>query len=312
MLQNLKNWTVITACAVICVSMDVPAAAQTKKTKEPVFRVAKNSQPKKGGQATTNESNKIKATAASAKKEIKPHPLTAAIEIAESGMKQIKSELFDYTGIMVKRERISGVLQDKEFIKFKIRNEREVNGESVPFSIYMRFLGPANKRGQEVIWVRGQNKGKLIAHAKPDTLIGKITVRLDPDSNMAMDGNKYPIYDAGLENLVKKLLEKATRDRDAGDCIVNFHQNATINKRPCTMFELIHPVRKSPYEFYKAKVYIDKELNLPVRYAAYDWPTEKGAKPKLLEEYTYVQIKTNVGLTDEDFNHKNSDYDYAR
>ena len=57
-------------------------------------------------------------------------------------------------------------------------------------------------------------------------------------------------------------------------------------------------------------MFIDKELNVPIRYAAYGWPEKKGGKPTLEEEYTYLNMKLNVGLTDADFNHENPKYNY--
>ena len=303
MRKTTTLWCAATACLMCTNFISTTVQAQNKKTREPVFRVAKHT-------ATETESdNKSTATSKAAGK-FANHPLTPCIDTAKEGLERIRRDLLDYQGILVKRERVDGVLRDTEFIKFKIRNERTVNGDTVPFAVYMRFLKPSKIRGQEVIWVKGENKGKLIAHANPHTAMGKITVRLDPDGNMAMKGNKYPIYDVGIENLVKKLIEKACRDRAVGDCQVTINENAKINGRACKMIQLIHPEKKGPFEFYKAQVYIDKELDLPVRYAAWDWPTSKTAKPKLLEEYTYVQLETNVGLTDEDFNHKNPKYDY--
>ena len=127
-----------------------------------------------------------------------------------------------------------------------------------------------------------------------------------------MKENRYPIYDAGLENLIVKLIEKAERDRAAGDCQVEYRSGAEINSRPCTVIELCHDERKAPYEFHKAQVFIDEELQLPIRYAAYDWPDTPGDKPKLIEEYTYVNLKLNVGLTDADFSADNPAYDYPR
>ena len=297
------RWCAIatTLCATLLAGV---VTAQTKKTREPVFRVAKNTKTEE-----SDSTEKAPAKLASTSRTIENHPLTPCIDTAKEGLTRIRKELMDYEGLLVKRERINGILGDTEFIKFKIRNERVVDGKTVPFSVYMRFLKPSKMRGQEVIWVEGKNKGKLIAHGNPHAAFGGITVKLDPDGAMAMKGNKYPIYDVGIENLVQKLITKATRDRAAGDCVVEIRENAKIAGRPCKMIQLTHPEKKAPFEFYKAQVFIDKELDLPVRYAAWDWPTKNG-KPKLLEEYTYVQLKTNVGLTDEDFNHKNSKYDY--
>jgi hypothetical protein len=35
------------------------------------------------------------------------------------------------------------------------------------------------------------------------------------------------------------------------------------------------------------------ELNLPVRFDAYDWPKAPGEQPELAEEYTYLDVKLN-------------------
>ena len=59
------------------------------------------------------------------------------------------------------------------------------------------------------------------------------------------------------------------------------------------------------------QVYIDKENNLPIRFEAYDWP--KGGKaPDLMEEYTYSDLRVNVGLTPRDFDPANKSYSFGR
>jgi hypothetical protein len=51
---------------------------------------------------------------------------------------------------------------------------------------------------------------------------------------------------------------------------------------------------------------------LPVRFEAYDWPTEEGAEPYLLEEYTYQDLQLNVGLSEIDFSPENAAYAFGR
>ena len=129
---------------------------------------------------------------------------------------------------------------------------------------------------------------------------------------MAMKGQRYPIYKAGLENLITNLIEKAERDRAAGPCLCDYREGANINKRSCSCIELIHPERRAPFEFHKAQVFIDDELNVPVRYVAYDWPIVPGGELPLIEEYTYYNVKLNVGLTDLDFDSNNPAYSFPR
>lgn len=245
-----------------------------------------------------------------AKIETTSHPLDRAVELARSGLDHMQKNIQDYTAIMVKRERVDDVLSEPNYMRIKIRNPRTINNQSVPFSIYMKFLKPRGCAGREVIWVQGQNQDNLIAHESSPLLRFK-NFHLDPDGFLAMKGNRYPIYDAGLENLALKLIEKAERDRAAGDCEVRYMEGAKINKRSCMVIEVKHPQQKAPYEFYLAKVYIDDELQIPIRFVSYDWP-KGGSKPKILEEYTYVNVQLNVGLTDSDFSISNPAYNFAR
>lgn len=306
----------------------------SKKTTEPVFRVSKlnDTKPTNGLEAPAREGNRVadssalidpapaarpSVTANPAKAAIAtparaPHPLDRAIVTAEKSLKEMRAEVYDYTAIMAKREQINGVVGAPGYMNVKIRCPRtSAEGESTPFSIYMKFLKPKEAAGREVIWVEGKNEGKLIAH-EAGGLLGMRRFYLDPTGFLAMKDQRYPIYDCGLENLVIKLIEKANRDRAAGPCEVNYREGAEINKRSCTLIELIHHDRNAGYEFHKAQVFIDDELNLPVRYAAYDWPDTAGGKPKLIEEYTYYNVKVNVGLTDKDFSPENKKYKFPR
>lgn len=243
-----------------------------------------------------------------------PHPLDQAVEMARSSLAQIQSNVMDYTAILAKREAIDGVLGSPNYMKVKFRNARQLpDGSTTPFSIYMKFLKPKSYAGREVIWVDGQNKNNLLAHEPKGTpLLGNRTFSLSPTGFMAMRGQRYPIYKAGLEALVTDLIKKAERDRAAGPCLCEYREGANINKRPCSCIELVHPDQREPYEFHIAKVFIDDELNLPVRYAAYDWPAVPGEEPPLIEEYTYYNIKLNVGLTDLDFDANNPAYSFPR
>jgi len=289
--------------------------AQQKRTREPVHRVAKVTNanvPTTRSSAAEEDITGDRVPAKSATFTKKGHALDSAIDFASQGLVDIQKDLFDYTGMLVKRERVNGKLSETEYIKFKIRNARVVNGKKIPFSIYLRFLRPESTRGREVIWVEGRNNNKITAHEATNSMLRRFTANLDPNGSMAMKGNRYPIYEAGIEKLVEKLIEKGTRDRAAGECIVNYKENASIQKRGCKLIEVIHPEKMQPYEFWKAKIYIDKELNLPVRYACWDWPVGNQKKGKLIEEYTYVNLQLNVGLTDRDFDPKNPEYDYSK
>ena len=276
-------------------AVTIPAVsyAQTKQLKEPVYRVSKAKLEKEKGA---------------------PHALDPALDMAHRRLKYMRDEIKDYACTMVKRELVNGKLGDREYMFAKVRNRKVVNGKLVtPFSIYMYFLKPKAFTGRECIFVEGQNDGKLLAHEAPHTLLYKTlgTVRLQPNGAVAMRGQRYPITDAGIENLLIKLIERGNQDRKRGPCEVK-QRTATLNGRKCDVIQVRHPKRDKDYDFYLARIFMDKELQIPVRYAAYDWPAPGRKVGTVIEEYTYTDLKLNVGLQDSDFDHKNPQYLFVR
>ena len=245
-------------------------------------------------------------------KTVVPHPLDNALSIARRGLENIRETVQDYSAILIKRERVNGELLKPEYMQVKIRSERVTeSGEEIPFSVYIKFIKPRALAGREVIWVKGRNDGKLCVH-EGSGIISLKRMNLVPTSWLAMRGQRYPVYEAGMENLVVKLIEKAERDKAAGDCEAIYREGVKVNKRECSVIEVRHKEEKAPYDFHIAKVYIDEELRLPIRYQAHIWPEPGSTKPRLLEEYTYLNVKINQGLTDMDFNPDNPLYNYPK
>jgi len=243
------------------------------------------------------------------------HPLDPALRIATEGLAHIRKDIDDYTCTMIKRERINGVLGEYEYMYAKIRN-RKLDGDKivVPLSVYLNFVKPKSIAGREVVFVETKNNGKLIAH-EGGPILGKVSAALDPNSKLAMRGNLYPITEIGIENLVAKLVEKGTRDKQVDptgkETLVEFKKGAKINKRPCLMLTVKHTVQRPQYDFEVAQVFIDDELNVPVRYIAYGWPLAPGDAQPILEEFTYVDVQLNQGLKDIDFDHTNPSYKFG-
>ena len=233
---------------------------------------------------------------------VQEHPLIPVIRWAERekpGIVAVK----DYTAIMQKQENIGGDVQEAQVMEIKVRHE--------PFSVYIKFRYPQKLNGQQAIFVKGQNDNKLIAHGVGlQRTFG--TQRLDPTGVFAMQGNKYPITEMGILNLVDKLLEVGYKDAKFGECQVEYTEGVKIggkdSARECTMIQVMHPEPRSHFMFYVARIYVDRELNMPIRYESYDWARKEGETPKLIEAYTYLNLKLNVGLTDADFDPANPTY----
>ena len=192
----------------------------------------------------------------------------------------------------------------------KVRNRKVENGViKTPFSVYLTYLKPADLKGREVIYVENQNKGHVVAHE--GGLKGRFipTVELDPKGMMAMRGQRYPITDVGIENLCVKLIEKGERDRQYGECSVD-QRPVKLGDRPGTLITVVHPIERPHFDFHRAEIFIDEELGVPVRYAAYLWPKSPGGEGELIEEYTYQNVRINIGLKDIDFDRRNPKYNF--
>ncbi len=235
-------------------------------------------------------------------------PLEAALRIAYEGRKRIQEAIRDYTCILTRRERVDGRQMGYETIFVKVRHPLEEQGRVVqPFSVYVRFLRPDRVKGREVIYVEGRNGGKLIVR-NGGTRFAHITTSLLPDSPAAMQHTRYPITEIGVLNLTKRLIENGEQERGNENCEAKLVQGAKINGRSCTVVQVAHKVRGEGLAYKTARILIDDELVVPVHYSAYDWPQTEGGKLVLLEEYTYTDLRLNVGLTDRDFDHRNESY----
>lgn len=242
----------------------------------------------------------------------KDHPLLPLVKYASERYRNIQEQVKDYTCTLVKREQVDGQLSDTQFLFLKLRHARSPQGQApVPFSVYLRFLTPAQLEGREVIYVDGRYNGKIIAR-RGGLRMAYMTFGLDPKGELAMQDNRYPITEIGFKNLIKRLVEVANEDMQYGECEVKYYPGAKINGRVCTMAQVTHPVRRPYFRYHLARLFIDDELQLPVRYAAYDWPESAGGQPRLMEEYTYLDIKLNVGLTDRDFDYHNESYNFRK
>lgn len=226
------------------------------------------------------------------------HPLMPALRVAKEGLAKIDANIQDYSAMLFKQERINGVLHDEEVAYVKVRHQ--------PFGVYMFFLKP--HKGRECLYNNQLDgaKGKLVAmDCGWKRKFGKL--ELDPEGNLAMKGQKYPIMKLGIRMLTSELVDVASNDVQFGECEVRTAAS-TINGRAVTMIEVVHPTPRQNFRFHKAEVFIDNELHVPIRYAAYMWPEKPGDPPPLEEAYTYLNLKVNNGFRPVDFDKENPEY----
>jgi len=229
------------------------------------------------------------------------HALMPVIRWAENGRPAIAA-VKDYTAIMQKQECVGGQVLEAQVMEVKVRHQ--------PLSFYVKLRYPADINGQQAIFVKGQNDNKAWARGVGvQGLLG--WQKLDPEGIFMMKNNKYPLTEMGILNLLDKLLEVGKKDIKFEECTVTY-RDYKIGKdaaaRECTLIEVTHPVPRQNFIFHIAKIFVDKELNMPIMYQSFDWARKADEKPQLIEAYRYRDLKINVGLTDKDFDHTNPAY----
>lgn len=234
------------------------------------------------------------------------NPLDVVLDIGEKALKHLNENIRDYECLMVSAVQMNGKQRDPQFMQCKIRERNPAAG--ISFAVYGKFLKPQSLNGQEVIWVEGKNDGNLVAHQAG--LLNLTRWNLPPNGPIAMNGNKYPITEIGLVNLLELMLERGRRDREYGKCEVSFDPACEVDGRKCVLLEIRHPKKEGPYDFHLARIYFDIEQQLLFGYEGFDWPAEPGQEPPLLEKFFYSDLKLNAGLTEADFDPDNPAYNY--
>ena len=228
------------------------------------------------------------------------HPMQVPLRMAQRSLERL-NQVRDYTCTFVKQERIGKSLIGPESMRLKVRHR--------PFSAYLYCLGPTNDVGQEVIYVAGSNGGKVLAHATglQHKILG--TLSLDPTSSLLMKGSRNPITRIGIKNLSTDLVAGHQKDLQFAECEVSVKDD-DVNGVPATRVEIVHPVRRQEFGYHRMLVWYHRDWEVLIRFARYDWPEETGGEPPLIEQYSYDDLKLDVGLTDLDFDPSNSEYGY--
>ncbi len=233
------------------------------------------------------------------------HPLDGVLAFARERQVFLDETVRDFTCRLIKRERIDGFLQDYQYIDMRVRESvRRDEKLHSPLSISLSFVAPPSVAGRRVIFVEGQNDGKMLVR-NGGKHFDYVVVRVDPNSDVARDESLVPITESGFKNILGhmiKVLEQHSKIDPTGE---NTHvrtiKGAKVDKRLCTVTRIEHPTKESGLQFHQASVFIDDELGVPVRVEFSDWPRREGQPAPLLAEYTYTDLKLNVQLPDSEF-----------
>ena len=223
------------------------------------------------------------------------HPLIPALKQVAESLAEVE-KLNDYQATLVKHEQVGG-----EMLSAKLELKYREN----PRSVYLKFVEP--HAGREVIYRPDRNGGNLQVHdVGLAALVG--TVSLDPKGKIALEESRHPVSAIGLKRMLELLLEQWLKETRLSDVTVNFYPNAKIGTLSCQVVEVSRAQDHADVVHQMTRVYIDATTKLPVRVQNYAFPTRRGGKPELIEDYYYMNLRGNTGLKDVDFDTENPLY----
>lgn len=167
-----------------------------------------------------------------------------------------------------------------------------------PFAVYMKWIRNPNK-GREVLFVKGQNGNKIVAH--DGGLFGVITVTMDPNSKQARGDSGDTILDAGIQRFIEQTLAEIRKAEGAGKYQAKELGAKSVLGRSTDQVEFQLPGAKG---MKRMVVSFDRENHLPIQWETYN------SDGRLVERYGYRDLKLNAGLTNADFDRHNKAYKF--
>lgn len=247
------------------------------------------------------QDNSVKTVAVKSTDEKKPaiderHPLYKLLEVADKSRRQIEN-VDDYECIFTKRELV-GRKEYKTTMKMKFRQK--------PFSVYLKYLDL--NAGREVIYVEGQNSDNLLVHeAGIKSVLG--TFELPPKGKDAMAENRHPVTQIGLKSLLNTVIKQWEDEGKYGGITTQMRPDSKLpSGEICTVYEAIHSQPFKEFKFHTTRLWIDDNTGLAIGVQQLGFPTKGDTEPPVIEEYFYSKLKTNLKLTDSDFDKNNPNY----
>lgn len=200
-------------------------------------------------------------------------------------------QISDYTCTLEKKVNKDGVVYYDPEISVKFKK---------PAHYYFKW-GSGKFKGQEIIFAENRYHNKIVAHS--GGLLGFITIHLDPEGSIAMKRNHHSLRRSGMEKIFDILGESYNRYKITGYGSISLMGESGMDGRDVWVIQGEFPENMG---FYAAKIILclDKVNTLPLKITVYDW---SGA---LYEEYSFHDLRINVGLDEKDFDPENIKYNF--
>ena len=220
-------------------------------------------------------------------------------QIARDRLVSYSRDVRDYSLFLYKWDTTNTRSDGMDVMYVKLREE--------PYSIYSFTFFPKRTEGREMLYWDGHYDGRIVVNSGPK--MWNRTLMFRPDSSAIRNHSTRSVLNLGFRKLLEELIDISSRAEVFDDAEIRYYDQAKVGERACYALEVTFPNKTPEQDFYQIRIFVDRELTLPIQIAIYDWP-EKGKSPKLLESYTYVVQQMNVGFQDRDFCHLNPLYGF--
>lgn len=201
-----------------------------------------------------------------------------------------------------KQERIGGKLLPEQTYFVKVRH--------APFAIYMRCLKPVT--GRELIYAEGHYDNQVIGHPPGVARLLVPRLKVPPDSPLIMAESRHPMNEAGLANMIRKMIHYREMDLADPDSITILDRTQSSDGHTWLRSTHIHPIFHPERPLGETEVLYDPQTRLPLRFTGYDRPAPGKNEKTLGERYAYDDLVLGAELTAQDFDPANPSYEFHR
>lgn len=254
------------------------------------------------GRETTFATPLVSHTPSGKTPRVAPHPIDQAFTVLARCRERLES-VFDYeTRLVIERREGRDRLAVEDIrVKFRRRNR----------SMYARWYAPS--AGRELIFVQGMNGGQALVHdaVQRSDRPGRVSRISDRPTIQSMAPTL--VRQADVADLIDGLETRWNYERLFQETEVEI-ASVRVNGRPCIMIVTIHPKPDDgKFSEHTCRVYVDREHLLPIRVERLDYPATAGREPgAMVETTTFLRLKINPGLRDDDFSIANPQYEFSR
>lgn len=211
--------------------------------------------------------------------------LDEALTLARAAQSKLQ-KMAGYQCVYLRDERIENELHENSLLLTVVHE---------PFGVLMEWVEPKSKAGRKAAYITGKNNGKMRVK------VGFVTLPFDLNYSITRKESRHTINEAGLKNLMDRFVKSWEEEKQAGETSTHYSDaivEGTVSGKKylyaCHCVTTDHPPStKGKYHFHRVKIYFDKETGLPVRMEGYDWPSGNEPEGRLIERYSYFDVKAD-------------------